>query len=67
MDSGERGMNPVAMTIINPRKQYWLRRGPNQRLPVRNRQSYESWSSCITCNGKLESVMTWDKILLKES
>ena len=23
MDSGERGMNPVAMTIINPRKEYW--------------------------------------------
>ena len=22
MDSGERGMNPVAMTIINPRKEY---------------------------------------------
>ena len=21
-DSGERGMNPVAMTIINPRKEY---------------------------------------------
>ena len=23
MDSGERGMNPVAMTIINPWKEYW--------------------------------------------
>ena len=23
MDNGERGMNPVAMTTINPRKEYW--------------------------------------------
>ena len=32
--SGERGMNPVAMTIINPRKEYWLSRGSNQQPPV---------------------------------
>ena len=24
-DSGERGMNPAAVTIINPRKEYWPR------------------------------------------
>ena len=30
----ERGMNPVAMTIIDPRKEYWPSRGSNQRLPV---------------------------------
>ena len=29
-DSGERGMNPVAMTIINPWKEYWLSLGLNQ-------------------------------------
>ena len=34
MDSSERGMNPVAMTIINPRKEYGLRRGSNQRPPA---------------------------------
>ena len=34
MDSGERGMNPVAMTIINPRKVYWLSRGSNQPPPI---------------------------------
>ena len=34
MNSGERGMNPVAMTIINPRKKYWPSRGSNQRPPV---------------------------------
>ena len=33
-DSGERGMNPVAMTIINPRKEYWPSQGSNQRPPV---------------------------------
>ena len=33
-DSGERGMNPVAMTIINPRKEYWPSRGSNQRPSV---------------------------------
>ena len=33
-DSGDTGMNPVAMTIINPRKEYWQSRGSNQRPPV---------------------------------
>ena len=31
MDSGEKKMNPVAMTIINPRKECWPSRGSNQR------------------------------------
>ena len=31
MDSGEGGMNPVAMTIINLRKEYWRSGGSNQR------------------------------------
>ena len=34
MDSGERGMNPIVMTIINPRKEYWMRRGSNRQPPV---------------------------------
>ena len=34
MDKGERGMNPVAMTIINPQKEYWPTQGSNQRPPV---------------------------------
>ena len=34
MDGGERGMNPVTMTIINPWKEYWPSRGSNQQLPV---------------------------------
>ena len=28
-DSGERAMNPVAMIIINPWKEYWLSQGSN--------------------------------------
>ena len=31
MDSGESGMNPVALTIIDHRKEYWPSRGSNQR------------------------------------
>ena len=34
MDSGERGMNPVVITIINPWKKYWPSRRSNQRPPV---------------------------------
>ena len=34
MDSGERGMDPVAMTIINPRKEYWSHRESNKRPSV---------------------------------
>ena len=34
MDTGKRGMNPVSMTTINPRTEYWLSRGSNQRPPV---------------------------------
>ena len=33
MDSGEGGMNAVAMTIINPRKENWLNQGSNQGPP----------------------------------
>ena len=32
-ESGERGMNPVAMTFINPRKEYWPSQGSNQQPP----------------------------------
>ena len=31
MDSGERGMNPFAMT--NPRKEYWQSRGSSKQPP----------------------------------
>ena len=34
MDSGEIGMKTVAMTIINPREEYWQSRRSKQRPPV---------------------------------
>ena len=34
MGTCRRGMNPVAMTIINIRKQFWPSRGLNHQLPV---------------------------------
>ena len=34
MDSGGREMNSVAMTIINPQKEYWPSQGLNQQPPV---------------------------------
>ena len=34
IDSGERGMNPVAVAIVNPRKECWPSRESNQRPPV---------------------------------
>ena len=34
MDSGERRMYPVIMTIINPQKEYWSSRGSNQQPPI---------------------------------
>ena len=49
MDSGERGMNPVAMTIINPWKEYWPSRGSNQRPPVIKSATLptELWGSAV--------------------
>ena len=41
MDSDERGMNPVAMTIISPRKEYWPTWGSNQQPPVLNPVCYQ--------------------------
>ena len=34
MHRAERAMNPVAMTIINPRKEYWPSQGSNQEPPI---------------------------------
>ena len=55
MNSGEKGMNPVSMTIINPRKEYWLYIRPNSDLflsPGRYPLSY--WARLLTKerNGK---------------
>ena len=34
MHSSEREMNPGAVTVINPRKEYWLSLGSNQQPSV---------------------------------
>ena len=34
MDGGERGMNPIALTIINHQIEYWPSQGSIQRPPV---------------------------------
>ena len=44
-DSSERGMNSVAMTIINPRKGYWPSQGLNQRPSVL--KSAMLWGSAV--------------------
>ena len=48
-DSGKRGMNPVAMTIINRRREYWPNRGSNQRPPVLKSTTLptELWGSAL--------------------
>ena len=57
-------MNPVAMAIINPRKEYRPSRGSNQRSPVLKTTTLptELWSSAfheytITYDDDLLSVM----------
>ena len=45
MDCSKRGMNPVATTIINPRKEYCLSRVSNQRSLFR--LSYGAWLFCL--------------------
>ena len=45
MDSSERGMNPVSMTIINPREEYWQCGGSNQRPPVLKSETLPSYEA----------------------
>ena len=47
---GERGMNPVAISIINPPKEYWPSWGSNQRPPVLKSATLltELWGSAIS-------------------
>ena len=52
MDSGERGMNPVAMTIIDPQKEYWPSQGLNQQPLLKSAMlSTELWE-----NGPLSPI-----------
>ena len=55
MDSGERGMNPVAMTIMDPRKEYWPSQGLSQRPVLKSAMLLsELWASaCKELNLRL--------------
>ena len=61
MNSGDRGMNPVAMTIINPRKEYWPCRRSNQRPPVLKSCTLptELWGSAIS-NEQIVRTKTYE-------
>ena len=50
-DRDERGMNPVATTIINGRKEYWPSRESNKRPPVLKSVTLpaERWGSANLC------------------
>ena len=52
-------MNPVALTIINPRKEYWWSRGSNQQPPVFKSATLttELWCSLQITNLNLMKVM----------
>ena len=57
-DNSEREMNPVAMTIINPQKEYWLSRGSNQRPPVLKSATLPSYGEPVLTPVAL-SEQTW--------
>ena len=60
MDSGERGMNPVAMTIINPQKEYWSRLFvslPHYRLSYGARfEKHEGFDHMSTLSLEIEEL-----------
>ena len=61
MDNGEKGMNPITVTIISPWKEYCLSPGLNQRLPLLKPCTLPSWlwgSSGKTYWARKEIVVT---------
>ena len=65
MDSSERRMYPVAMTNINPRKEYWPSRGSNQRPPVLKSTPLptELWGLALKCEDNNCNCFTHNKFL----
>ena len=57
LDSGERGMNPVVMTIINTWEEYWPSQGSHHQPPVLKSCALrtELWGSAKHC-GKGRNV-----------
>ena len=60
MDGNERGMNPVAMTIINPWKEYSQSRESNQQPPILKSAtlSTELWDSAFY-SGRFQNFLIW--------
>ena len=56
-------MNPVALTIINPLKEYWSSRGSNQRPPVLKAATLpnELWGSASKVLYQYE--IEWQKVI----
>ena len=59
-DSGERGMNPVLMTVISFRIEYWPSRGSNQRPPFLKSATppTELWGSAVPRSRSFAKVKT---------
>ena len=58
-DSSERGINPVAMTIINPWKEYLPSQGSNQRPPVLKSATLQTelWGLAQRVNASAKSII----------
>ena len=80
MNSCERGMNPVTMTIIHPWKEYWQSRGLNQRPSVLkwcmlltelkvsakfNPFPNKPWFSCVCSTSLLKTLWEKEKLLVR--
>ena len=65
-DSGERGIDPVEMTIINSRKEYWPNRVSNQR-PLYSALTFSQKTKFRLFQNKKKSLqMTISKLLKTE-
>ena len=62
MDIGERGMNPVAMNIINPRKEYCLGWGSNQQPPVVKSCMLLTVLCGLYCNNTSPNIQCIDRV-----
>ena len=64
VDSSDRGMNPFAMTIINPKKEYWPSWGSNQQPPVLKfgMLPTELWGLAHTYNGDALTLYQMTKV-----
>ena len=66
MESSERGINPVAMTIINPWKEYWASRGIEQATSCSQVLYATDW--CLGLGTLFpKALLTWMIVLASQS